>query len=84
VVDRRSDFDADRLLTPAEAADIFRVEPKTASRWADEGLIKYVRTLGGHRRFPEAEVLRLLRRGSDESWRTSREPAPNRDGLDDG
>jgi excisionase family DNA binding protein len=52
--------DADRLLTPAEVAAIFRVDPKTVTRWARDGRLTAVRTLGGHRRYREAEVLALL------------------------
>jgi excisionase family DNA binding protein len=50
----------DRLLTPAEVADMFRVDPKTVTRWAAAGRIRSIRTPGGHRRFREAEVRRLL------------------------
>jgi excisionase family DNA binding protein len=53
--------DADRLLTPAEVAAIFRVDPKTVTRWARDGRLTAVRTLGGHRRYRETEVLALLR-----------------------
>jgi excisionase family DNA binding protein len=48
------------LLTPAEVAGIFRVDPKTVTRWANAGRLKSIRTLGGHRRFEKAEVERLL------------------------
>ena len=41
----------DILLTPAEVARLFRVNPKTVTRWAQEGKIAAVRTLGGHHRF---------------------------------
>jgi excisionase family DNA binding protein len=51
----------DRLLTPAEVASMFRVDPKTVTRWARDGRLTAVRTLGGHRRYLESEVLRLLR-----------------------
>jgi excisionase family DNA binding protein len=44
------------LLTPAEVADLFRVNPKTVTRWAQTGKISVVRTLGGHRRFRRSEV----------------------------
>jgi excisionase family DNA binding protein len=50
----------DELLTPAEVARIFRVDPKTVSRWAIAGKIDSVRTLGGHRRFYRSEVERAM------------------------
>jgi excisionase family DNA binding protein len=46
----------DRLLTPGEVASLFRVDPKTVTRWAAAGRIGSVRTPGGHRRFRESEV----------------------------
>lgn len=50
----------DRLLTPGEVATLFRVDPKTVARWAAAGRIGSLRTPGGHRRFRESEVRRLL------------------------
>jgi excisionase family DNA binding protein len=44
------------LLTPAEVAAAFRVDPKTVTRWAKCGKLSYIRTLGGHRRFLATEV----------------------------
>ena len=52
--------DAETLLTPAEVAALFRVDPKTVTRWARAGKISAIRTLGGHRRVREAEVLERL------------------------
>lgn len=49
-----------RLLTPQEVASLFSVSPKTVARWAAAGKITAVRTLGGHRRYPEAEARELL------------------------
>lgn len=48
---------------------MFRVVPKTVTRWAQAGKISSIRTLGGHRRFRETEVRRLLDEGfgDDES-----------------
>ena len=42
--------EAENLLTPAEVAAMFRVDPKTVTRWAKAGKISAIRTLGGHRR----------------------------------
>ncbi|MDN4475925.1 BldC family transcriptional regulator [Demequina sp. SYSU T00192] len=50
----------EKLLTPSEVAAIFRVDPKTVTRWAKVGKLSSIRTLGGHRRFREAEVQALL------------------------
>jgi len=50
----------DRLLTPGEVATLFRVDPKTVTRWASAGRIGSIRTPGGHRRFRESEVRALL------------------------
>jgi excisionase family DNA binding protein len=48
------------LLTPAEVASLFRVDPKTVTRWAKSGKLTSIRTLGGHRRYRETEVRQLL------------------------
>ena len=53
---------ADALLTPSEVASLFRVDPKTVTRWAQAGKLSAVRTLGGHRRYRESEVRALLAR----------------------
>ena len=50
----------DRLLTPGEVATLFRVDPKTVTRWASAGRIGSIRTPGGHRRFRESEVREML------------------------
>ena len=52
----------ERLLTPAEVAALFRVNPKTVSRWARSGKLHAIRTLGGHRRFRASEVHENLER----------------------
>jgi len=53
------------LLTPGEVAIMFRVNPKTVTRWARSGKISAVRTLGGHRRFRASEIRRLLEEVGD-------------------
>jgi excisionase family DNA binding protein len=50
----------DALLTPSEVAAMFRVNPKTVTRWARAGKISAIRTLGGHRRFRAAEIKQFL------------------------
>jgi len=56
------------VLTPAEVATLFRVAPKTVSRWAKAGTLPTAyRTLGGHRRYYEDDVQARLR---------SEQPAP--------
>ncbi len=52
--------DTEPLLTPSEVASMFRVDPKTVTRWAKAGKLTSIRTLGGHRRYREAEVRALL------------------------
>ncbi len=48
------------LLTPSEVAALFRVNPKTVTRWARSGKLTAIRTLGGHRRFKASEIRRCL------------------------
>jgi excisionase family DNA binding protein len=57
---------AERLLTPGEVAALFRVDPKTVTRWAASGRIRSIRTPGGHRRFRQSEVNRLLREQAED------------------
>ncbi len=50
----------EQLLTPSEVAAMFRVNPKTVTRWARAGKISAIRTLGGHRRFRASEIKKYL------------------------
>ncbi len=54
------------LLVPSEVAALFRVDPKTVTRWARTGKIDSIKTVGGHRRYRESVVRALLRQRSDE------------------
>ena len=56
--------DHEILLTPAEVASLFRVDPKTVTRWAKAGKLTAIRTLGGHRRYRQSEVQSLLNSNS--------------------
>ncbi len=52
--------EGEELLTPSEVAKLFRVDPKTVTRWAKSGKLSSIRTLGGHRRYRASEVHALL------------------------
>jgi len=54
-------FAQEKLLTPSEVASLFRVDPKTVTRWAKAGKLTSIKTLGGHRRYRESEVITLLK-----------------------
>jgi excisionase family DNA binding protein len=56
----------EQLLTPSEVAAMFRVNPKTVTRWARAGKLTAIRTLGGHRRFKVSEIKRCLEEMSAE------------------
>jgi excisionase family DNA binding protein len=59
-------LEAESLLTPSEVAEMFRVDPRTVTRWARAGKLTTVRTMGGVRRYPEAEVRALLEESRSE------------------
>lgn len=59
--------EAEVLLTPSEVASMFRVDPKTVTRWAKAGKLTPIRTLGGHRRYRASEVNALLQTPKNES-----------------
>ena len=61
----------EQLLTPGEVASLFRVDPKTVTRWATAGRIGSIRTPGGHRRFRESEVRALLAELTNDVSRTA-------------
>ena len=69
------DGNNERLLTPGEVAALFRVDPKTVTRWAASGRITSIRTPGGHRRFRESEVRALLRGDNEASPSPEGHPA---------
>jgi len=49
------------MLTTTEAAAAAAVAPSTIKRWADQGILPFSRTAGGHRRFERFAIERLLR-----------------------
>ncbi len=50
----------ERYLRTSEVAMLLQVSPKTVARWAKEGRLPYLATLGGHRRFPADAIDRLV------------------------
>ena len=48
------------LLSSGQVAALFSVDRTTVADWADKGKLSEIRTLGGHRRYREAEVRALL------------------------
>jgi excisionase family DNA binding protein len=60
---KNAPIEHEELLTPAEVADMFRVDAKTVTRWAKAGKLTSIRTLGGHRRYMQAEIMALLAKG---------------------
>lgn len=54
------------LMPPGEVAELFGVDPKTVSRWADAGKLDALRTLGGHRRYRAEEVHALLQQAAQD------------------
>jgi excisionase family DNA binding protein len=67
----------EKLLTPAEVAALFRVDPKTVTRWAKAGKLTSIRTLGGHRRYKESEVKALLKKISPSASENSQRQGGN-------
>lgn len=60
----------EELMTPAEVAQAFKVDPKTVTRWAKAGkLPAAIRTIGGHRRFRRSDIEVWLAKGAPEARR---------------
>jgi len=53
-------YPGEKFLRTSDVAKMLHVSPKTVSRWAKEGRIPHLSTLGGHRRFPATEIERLM------------------------
>jgi excisionase family DNA binding protein len=55
----------EEFLRPSQAAELLHVSPQTITRWAKEGRIGCVVTLGGHRRFRASEIRALAEQHGD-------------------
>jgi excisionase family DNA binding protein len=56
----QSSRSTERYLRGAEVAELLQVSSKTVARWAKDGKLPYLRTLGGHRRYPEPSIRALV------------------------
>ncbi|HEX3541290.1 MAG TPA: helix-turn-helix domain-containing protein [Acidimicrobiales bacterium] len=52
----QADSTSQSYMTPGEAARYLHVSPKTINRWANQGLLPCIVTLGGHRRFLRGDI----------------------------
>lgn len=50
----------DDFVQAGTVARMLHVSPKTIARWANEGQLPSVRTLGGHRRFHKPTIQRII------------------------
>jgi excisionase family DNA binding protein len=48
------------LMTPSEVADVLRVDVKTVARWVNQGLLRAVKTPGGHNRMYAEDVKAIV------------------------
>ena len=53
----------ERLLRTSDVAVLFQVSERTVSEWARRGRVPWVRTPGGHRRYPAEQIRKLLAEG---------------------
>ncbi len=63
-------------LTAQEVAGIFHVGPKTVARWAKQGKLPFMRTLGGHRRYPADRIEALASDQERSKHQDGNEAAP--------
>jgi len=49
-----------RILSRTEVSAMFGVSPSTITRWARQGRLPCIHTLGGHRRYLADDVQRLV------------------------
>ncbi len=54
------------LMRPRDAANLLCVHTATLTKWAQQGKVRFVRTEGGHRRYPQSSI-RAACRGDWES-----------------
>jgi excisionase family DNA binding protein len=70
----KPNIESEELMTPREVGQLFRVDAKTVTRWAKDGKLNYIRTLGGHRRYRASEMHAFLQAGTQPRDVTPPEP----------
>lgn len=60
-----------KLLTLQQTSDILGITKKTLRIWDDEGKLISIRTVGGHRRYKEEDVLSFLKESNAEPIQTN-------------
>ena len=55
----------EKLLTSHQVAKLLNVLPETLRRWEKEGKLKPLRKPGGHRRYKESQIKKLLGENQD-------------------
>ena len=60
-----------KLLTLQQTSDILGITKKTLRIWDDNGKLISIRTVGGHRRYKEDDVLSFLNKSNDGSETTN-------------
>ena len=51
---------SEELITPATAAKMLGVTVMTIRNWENDGKLKAIKTLGGHRRFNLFEIKKMI------------------------
>lgn len=60
-------MDDNSILTPSEVAELFAVNAKTVTRWARQGKLKSIKTLGGHRRYRVVDIREAIEKANVEA-----------------
>lgn len=53
------------LMTPSEVGKALRVDAKTVTRWAERGLLRSIKTPGGHNRFYADDIQAIVNGETD-------------------